>query len=138
MARLVSLIVGALFCAGSVQQAALTLLDRADPFFNQVVVDRISAAPGSEQTLHVTLNDPGAVTTIFQLAVTYANGVTQTVLDETMGSEATLSWVVPANAGVGAARFELTTSGCGCGDRSRPSNPVGGESTAEGHFYVQQ
>jgi len=138
VARLVSLIVVALFCVGSVHQSAPTLLERVDPFFRQVVIERVAAAPGGEQAIHVTLHDPGAVTTIFQLAVTYANGVSQTVLDETMGSEATLSWVVPANAGAGAARFELTTSGCGCGDRSRPSSSVSGESTAEGHFYVQQ
>ncbi len=138
IARLAGLIVVALSCVGSIHQATPTLLARVDPFFRQVVVERVAATPGGEQALHVTLHDPGAVTTILQLAVTYANGVTQSVLDETMGSEATLSWVVPANAGAGAARFALTTSGCGCGDRSRPSNTVSGESTAEGHFYVQQ
>jgi len=136
MARLLCLLVLSVLVAGSVRPALPSLLDRASPLFRRVDVEHATAAPGDAQTLSVTLNQPAGTTTIFQLAITYANGATQDVVGETISSAATLSWIVPPDAAAGTARFKLASTGCGCGDRSRPANPISTESTAEGHFSV--
>lgn len=135
MIRIIGLLFLSLLFASSVQ-AKSTRFATAEPPFQQVAVMYDVAAPGQEQTLAITLDQPGGFVTIFRLVVTYANGATQDVLDETMSNNTTISWVVPADAGAGVARYRLSTSGCGCGDRSRPASPVNTESSAEGVFFV--
>ena len=86
--------------------------------FRLVVVEQQTIAAGAEQAISVTLDQQAATTTILQLTITYPGGETQDVLDQTLGSTATLNWLVPDDVRSGEARFRLTTSGCGCGDRS--------------------
>ncbi len=136
MLRLTILLCLSVMVASSVE-AKSSLLAATEPPFRQVQVERATVAPGQEQSLAVALDRPGGLTTIFQLAITYPSGATQDVLDETASSEATISWLVPPDAGTGVAQYALTTSGCGCGDRSRPASPVNIESTAEGVFFVR-
>ena len=136
MLRLIVLLCLSVLFASSVEAKSL-LLATTEPPFRQVMVERETVAPGQEQSLAIALDQPGGLTTIFQLAITYPSGATQDVLDETVASDATISWLVPPNAGAGVAQYTLTTSGCGCGDRSRPASPVNIESTAEGVFLVQ-
>ncbi len=135
MIRIIGLLCLSLLFAGSIQ-AKSARLATTEPPFQQVAVMYDVAAPGQEQTLTITLDQPGGLVTIFRLGITYANGATQEVLDETMSNNSTISWVVPADAGAGMARYQLSTSGCGCGDRSRPAGPVNIESSAEGVFLV--
>ncbi len=136
MIRMICLLCLSVLFASSVE-AKSSLLATTEPPFRQVMVAHETVAPGQEQSLAVVLDQPAGLTTIFQLAITYPSGATQDVLDETASSEATISWVVPPDAGAGVAQYALTTSGCGCGDRSRPASPVNIESTAAGVFFVR-
>lgn len=104
-------------------------------FFAQAVLDAGAVRIGEQQNLHLILQKTATSETIFQLTVTYANGSEQTVIKATLGRETTLSWTIPADAGVGVATFHLTTSDCGCGDRSPGQVNLSGE--AEGEFHVQ-
>ena len=105
--------------------------------FQRVVVAQPTIAPGGEQAISVTLEQAASTTTVLQLEITYAGGATQDVLDQTVGSTATLNWLVPDDAQVGEAKFRLKSSGCGCGDRSSATGPTDIESMVEGHFFVQ-
>ena len=104
-------------------------------FFAQAVLDAGAVRIGEQQNLHLILQKAASSETIFQLTVTYANGSEQSVINATLGRETTLSWTIPADAGVGVATFHLTTSDCGCGDRSPGQVNLTGE--AEGEFRVQ-
>ena len=121
---------------GSVAAGARTLSVTGKPPFQSVTVAHITRAPGQEQTLTVTLAPETAATTILQLIVTYPGGSTQTVLDQTFGSAATLAWTVPAEAQAGMAHFSVRASDCGCGPRSAGAMPVVQASTTEGSFFV--
>ena len=136
MLRLIVLLCLSVLVASSVE-ARSSLLATTEPPFRQVMVERETVAPGQEQSLAVALDQPGGLTTIFRLAITYPSGAKQDVLDETVSNEATISWLAPLDAGAGVAQYTLTTSGCGCGDRSRPASPVNIESTAKGVFFVR-
>ncbi|MFN8469382.1 MAG: hypothetical protein U0X20_27755 [Caldilineaceae bacterium] len=105
--------------------------------FQRVVVAQPTIAPGGEQAISVTLELGASTTTVLQLEITYTGGTTQDVLDQTVGSTATLNWLVPDDAQSGEAKFRLKSSGCGCGDRSSATGPTDIESTVEGHFFVQ-
>lgn len=104
-------------------------------FFAQAVLDAGAVRIGEQQQLHLLLQKTASSETIFQLTVTYANGVKQSVINATLGRETTLSWDIPADAGVGMATFHLTTSDCGCGDRSPGQVNLTGE--AKGEFHVR-
>lgn len=107
----------------------------ANAFFAQAVLDAGAVRIGEQQNLHLVLQKAASSETIFQLTVTYANGIEQSVINATLGRETTLSWAIPADAGVGVATFHLTTSDCGCGDRSPGQVNITGK--AEGEFRVQ-
>ena len=107
----------------------------ANAFFAQAVLDAGAVRVGDQQQLHLLLEKTASSETIFQLTVTYANGSEQRVINATLGREATLSWDIPADAGVGVATFQLTTSDCGCGDRSPGQVTLTGE--AKGEFHVR-
>ena len=104
-------------------------------FFAQALLDAGALRIGEQQQLHLALEKTATSETIFQLTVTYANGIEQRVIKATLGRETTLSWEIPADAGVGVATFHLTTSDCGCGDRSPGQVTLTGE--AEGEFHVR-
>ena len=107
----------------------------ANAFFAQAVLDAGALRIGEQQQLHLLLEKTVTSETIFQLTVTYANGIEQRVIKATLGRETTLSWEIPADAGVGVATFHLATSDCGCGDRSPGQVTLTGE--AEGEFHVR-
>lgn len=104
-------------------------------FFAQAALDAGAVRSGEQQQLHLALEKTATSETIFQLTVTYANGIEQRVIKATLGRETTLSWEIPADAGVGVATFHLTTSDCGCGDRSPGQVTLIGE--AAGEFHVR-
>ncbi len=136
MLRLIVLLCLSVLFASSVE-AKSSRLATVEPPFRQVMVEHETVTPGQEQSISIALDQPGGRTTIFQLAITYPSGATQDVLAETVSSDATISWLVPPDAGAGVAHYKLTTSGCGCGERSRPASPVNIESRAEGLFFVR-
>ena len=141
MTRLLLLLCACIMSAGcsqpsTVQSSTLQSIPVKAPF-QRVVVAQPTVAPGSEQTISITLDQQAPTTTVLQLEVTYAGGATQDVLDQTVGSTATLNWLVPGDAQSGEAKFRLKSSGCGCGDRSGATSPTDIESMVEGHFFVQ-
>ena len=140
MTRLLLLLCACIISAGCGQnqpaQSPVDSLPVQAPF-QRVVVAQPTIAPGSEQTISVTLDQQASTTTVLQLEITYAGGATQDVLDQTVGSTATLNWQVPGDTQSGEAKFRLKSSGCGCGDRSSATGPTDVESTVEGHFIVQ-
>lgn len=117
------------------QQVAPPPAVATNAFFTQAVLDAGAVRIGEQQNLHLVLQKTASSETIFQLTVTYANGSEQRVINATLGREATLSWDIPADAGVGVATFHLTTSDCGCGDRSPGQVTLTGE--AKGEFHVR-
>jgi hypothetical protein len=108
------------------------------PPFREAWLARAAVTPGGEQTLAVTLAGRSATTTILQLTVTYPDGNTQDVLDQTLGNSATLTWQVPATANAGVATFRLQLGDCGCGDRSLGAAPATGASALAGTFVVHE
>jgi hypothetical protein len=141
MTRLLLLLCACIISAGCgqnkpAQSASVNAIAVKAPF-QRVVVEEPTIRPGGEQTISVTLDQGATTTTVLQLEVTYAGGATQDVLDQTVGSTATLNWLVPGDTQSGEARFRLKSSGCGCGDRSSATGPTDIESTVEGHFVVQ-
>lgn len=141
MTRLILLLCACIISAGcggasTVPPAAMDSIPVKAPF-QSVVVAQPTIAPGGEQTIAVTLEQQAPTTTILQLQITYAGGATQDVIDQTVGSTATLNWLVPDDAKSGDAKFRLKSSGCGCGDRSSVTGPTDIETMVEGHFFVQ-
>jgi hypothetical protein len=141
MTRLILLLCACIISAGC-SQAPTAKSPQVDSIsvkapFQRVVVAQPTIAPGGEQTISVTLEQGASTTTVLQLEITYTGGATQDVLDQTVGSTATLEWLVPDDAQTGEARFQLKSSGCGCGDRSSATGPTDIESMVEGHFFVQ-
>jgi hypothetical protein len=106
------------------------------PPLRAVTLGQEVVAPGGEQSLVVSLTPGLAATTILRLRITYADGTTQEVLDQTLGSTATLTWQVPEGTPGGRATFELTSSGCGCGDRSSATQAADRESSLAGTFEI--
>ena len=141
MTRLILLLCTCIISAGCGQTSTVppSSVDsiRVQAPFQSVVVEQPTIAPGGAQTISVTLEQGASTTTVLQLEVTYAGGATQDVFDQTVGSTATLEWLVPGDAQSGEARFRLKSSGCGCGDRSSATGPTDIESMVEGHFFVQ-
>jgi hypothetical protein len=139
MVRLILLGLALILVAGcgapAAPAAALPVAAKAP--FRQVVVEQQTIAAGAEQAISVTLDQQAATTTILQLTITYPGGETQDVLDQTLGSTATLNWLVPDDIRSGEARFRLKTSGCGCGDRSSAAELTDLETTVEGSFFVK-
>jgi hypothetical protein len=141
MTRLLWLLCACIISAGCSQNPAVeSTTEDSIPVkapFQHVVVAQPTIAPGREQTISITLDQQAPTTTILQLEITYAGGATQDVLDQTVGSTATLNWLVPGDTQSGEASFRLKSSGCGCGDRSSATGPTDIESTVEGHFFVE-
>lgn len=136
MLRLLCLALLPLFMGGSVWHTPSSLRIQADPFFSRIVVGQERVTTGQEQNLQITLVQSAGVTTIFQLVITYPSGVQQEVFAQTIGSEARLTWQIPPAVGVGVANFALTSTGCGCGERTRPANPSNSMSKAAGQFQI--
>jgi hypothetical protein len=101
-----------------------------------VTVEPAAAQAGETVELYVELNRPGGMSTLLGLEITYADGATQQVLGSTIGSAATLSWEIPPGSVAGPAMFRLTTSDCGCGDRSMRVQNVLPPGVVEGAFVV--
>jgi hypothetical protein len=141
MTRLILLLCACIISAGCGQTSAVppSSMDSipVQAPFQRVVVAQPTIAPGGEQAISVTLEQGASTTTVLQLEITYAGGAKQDVLDQTVGSTATLNWLVPGDTQSGEAKFRLKSSGCGCGDRSSTTGPTDIESTVEGHFFVQ-
>lgn len=134
-ARWILVILGLLMmgCSGRAAEAAPAVT--VNGFFEQATLQSGALQMGETQELHLLLHNGGGSETIFQLTVTYANGIEQSVINTTLGRETTLSWAIPADAGVGVATFHLTTSDCGCGVRAPGQVNITGE--AKGEFRVQ-
>lgn len=137
MLRLILLLCFPILFAGSIDPAALLPTTLEAPF-QQVVVQRGAIVAGQEQAIAIKLDKATATTTILELTVTYPDGTTQQVLDQTLGRTADIAWQVPPGTAVGMAHFAVVTSGCGCGDRSAATSPIDLESTATGHFFVHR
>jgi hypothetical protein len=137
MMRLILFLMISLLFSGSARPPS-SLLATIEAPFRQVALEHQTVRPGHEQNLSVTLDHRAAITTIFQLTIFYPDGETQTLFRQTVGSTATLSWLVPTDVKTGMARFRLTTSGCGCGDPSGVTSLINLESSAEGYFFVQE
>jgi len=131
----VGLVVILAACSGRLPAAAPAVT--ANGFFEQAALASGAVRTGEEQNLHLILRNGGGSETIFQATITYANGVEQQVLKATTARETTLAWNIPPDAGVGRATFRLTTTGCGCGDRSVLQVTAVLEGSAEGAFQVQ-
>jgi hypothetical protein len=106
--------------------------------FDQVDVAASTLSPGETQNLYIQLDKHGNHLTILQLVVTYPNRSEEQVLGSTVGAQATLTWPIPPDAGVGMARFTLTSGGCGCGVYDPRQPPSNTESRAEGWFWVKE
>jgi hypothetical protein len=121
--RLVALLLLTLLLGGSAD-FALPAPVLANSLFARVNFAPPRATVGTTQTLQVRLSGMAGRETIFRLNLTYPSGVTQEVTDVTLSQEATLEWLIPLDAGVGVAHFELYAIDCGCGDRtlSRPAS----------------
>lgn len=91
---------------------------------------------GDTQNLVATLNTAPGSQTIFTLAITYADGSTQEVVDATISNVATIGWQTPAEAQPGIATFHLATTGCGCTDRALAQPAISQESSLDGWFIV--
>lgn len=137
MMRLILFLVVSILFASSTKPASSLLATTIESPFRQVALEQETVSPSREQNLYVTLDQLRAMATIFHLTIVYSGGETQTVLGQTAGSTATLSWLVPVDVETGMARFRLVTSGCGCGDHSGSAGPTNLESVAEGYFFVQ-
>lgn len=124
-----------LFLVGCGGRLAAPPVVTTNAFFAQAALDAGTVGIGEQQNLHLILQKTASSETIFQLTVTYANGIEQNVINATLGRETTLSWDIPADAGVGVATFHLSTSDCGCGDRTPGQVNLTGE--AEGEFHVR-
>jgi hypothetical protein len=120
-----------LVAAGALQLAAA-------PPYQEVLLARQAVARGEEQSLAVTLAGEPAATTILQLTITYPDGTTQEVLDQTVGRTATITWQVPATAAPGVASFELQTSGCGCGERTIGATVANPQGLLAGAFAITE
>ena len=92
---------------------------------------------GETQKLSVTLQKAPGNETIFTLVITYADGAQQDVVASTLSNVAELSWETPSTARSGFATFQLSTSGCGCGDRSIGQPATSQESSIDGWFVVE-
>ncbi len=135
MLRLFLILLSFILVAVSGAEGGALPIAAAAPF-RQIVLAHQALAPGAEQALAIALDQTSA-TTVLQLTVTYADGKTQDVLDQTLGSTASVTWQVPEDAAPGAAAFQLKTGSCGCGDRSAASAaPAGIERTITGYFFV--
>lgn len=92
---------------------------------------------GERQTLQLHLDQSAERLATLVLVVTYPNGVTERSLHSVRGSEATLTWAVPPNAGSGKATFSLSADGCGCGQKGTVPPPTKLESAVEGTFQIK-
>jgi hypothetical protein len=136
MLRALLLLMAAVLMVGSIDGAAAQRVPVTPPFQRVVLQHRILGR-GAEQEIAVALEPQTAVPAVFQLSITYADGTTQDVLDQSFGRTANITWQVPAGAPEGTAFFRLKTSGCGCGDRSSSSGSAAREAVVEGTFYVR-
>lgn len=91
---------------------------------------------GETQTLQIHLDQSAERLATLVLVVTYPNGVTERSLHSVRGSEATLTWTVPPDAGSGKATFSLSADGCGCGQKGTVPPPTKIESAVEGTFQI--
>jgi len=92
---------------------------------------------GQAQNLAVILNKASGSVTIFNLVITYTDGARQEVVDSTIGNTATITWQTPSAARPGVATFQLSTTGCGCGDRTIAQPTTTLESSIDGWFVVK-
>ena len=90
----------------------------ADSLFAQVTVAAPQLRAGEQQQLQVVLHKSSKSVIIFKVAVDYANGTHQALVEATDGNHATIAWSLPADAGAGRATFRIETTGCGCGELS--------------------
>lgn len=91
---------------------------------------------GEQQTLQIHLDQTADRLATLALIVTYPSGVVERTLHSARGSEATLTWIVPPDAGRGAATFYLSADGCACGQQGTVPPPTKLDSAVEGIFYI--
>lgn len=135
MQHLIILICLSFLFAHSVQAGSLSLAVTEPPFRQVKIVHGVTTS-GQEQTLSVALDQIEGEVATLRLVINYPGGASHEIFSETRSNTMNISWIVPADAGVGAAQVKLTTSGCGCGLRTRPASPVNTESSAEGTFFI--
>lgn len=121
---------------GSMQPAQIPTLPPDAPFARAVAASPVIRA-GETQALSVTLRGASGQLTILTLEVIYPNGVTEQIVHSTMGNEALIAWKAPADAGSGNVTYRLSTSDCGCGDRSLRTQPVTPAGMVEGFFLIE-
>jgi hypothetical protein len=135
--RMVWIFVGLLGIGCSGRAVEVAPVVTVNGFFEQATLRSGALRAGETQELHLVLQNGGGSETIFQVTITYANGVEQQVVDATTARATTLAWTIPADAGAGVANFALTTTGCGCGVRTLTQTTTTLEGKAEGQFRVQ-
>jgi hypothetical protein len=128
------LFVGAVL-QGSTQPAQFSNLPPDGPF-ERIVVSSPALRAGETQEVQVTLRGGSGQLTILTLKMVYPDGATEQILHSTMGSEATITWQVPPDAGAGVATFYLSKGDCGCGERSLRTQNVLPAGMVEGRFTI--
>lgn len=121
---------------GSTPPAQVPALPPNAPF-ERVKVAAPIIRSGETQNLSVALRGASGQATILTLELVYPTGATERIIHSTMGSEATISWNVPADAGTGIATFRLSKGDCGCGDRSLRTQNVLPAGMIEGTFMIE-
>jgi hypothetical protein len=97
-----------------------------------------SVVAGEKQSLQIHLDQSAERLATLVLVVTYPNGTTERTLHSVRGSESTLTWTVPRDAGTGDATFYLSADGCACGQKGTVPPPTKLESAVEGTFQISE
>lgn len=131
-----------LILIGSVTQAAAppplaayTLLP--NPQFTEVKVASSTLQRGEAQKLSAKFESSPGELVILMLALTYPSGLKRTVVGSTQTGEATLTWPIPPEAGLGKATYQLSTGGCGCGYGQDGKPKAALQRFAEGSFAIK-
>ena len=137
MWQLIQLVFVSIFVSSIMQSAAPPMANTRtlapDSLFAQVTVIAPQVRAGDQQQLQVVLNKASKSVIIFKVAVDYANGTHQAVVEATDGNHTTIAFALPSDAGVGRATFRIETTGCGCGELSTTRK----FDAANGWFVVQ-
>jgi hypothetical protein len=105
--------------------------------FRKIHIEHSVLRMGQAQQLYVSLETPPGELAVLTLSITYPSGLKRTVVESTLSTEATLSWEIPSEAGVGPATYQLATGGCGCGYSRYGTPKMAFSSVAKGSFMVE-
>jgi hypothetical protein len=141
MWQLVPRLVLFLFMSSLIQTAAPPVpavdTSTADSRFLEVYVAAGTVQVEQTQQLSAKLAGPPGELVILTLSITYPSGYQRTQVASTLTNEATLTWVIPPEAGVGTATYQVATGGCGCGFGRDGTPKAAFSSIATGSFRVE-